>query len=290
MLEAIADLVQVLDKQHELVVQPTGALGDFPGILALAFLLPEAVDHPQGGEQGGRADNHDITVESFLEQVRLSLQGRRKRRFDGHEKQDEIQAVQAFQALVVLAGQALHMIAQRQHMLLERRLADRLVIGADVLLVGGQADLGVHHHLLVARQQDQHIRLETLAVRPFQADLGLVLAALLQPGMLKHPLENQLAPVALGLLALECPGQVGRLIAQAQVQLLQALQLLAQGEAFASFLLITFFHAFFEGLNAFLQRVEQLSEALLAVFGKPRLALVEDLRGHFGKLRTQLIP
>ena len=165
-----------------------------------------------------------------------------------------------------------------------------VVIGRDVLLIGREADLGVDHHLLVARQINDHVRLEALAIRAFEIDLGLVLAALLQPRVLKHPLKNQLAPVALGFLALEGAGQVGGFVAQAQVELLQALQLLGQGETLAGFGLIAFFHAFFEGLDAFFQRIEQLPQALLAGFGKTLLALIEDLPGQLGKLRTQLIP
>ena len=76
LLETITHFIQVLDKQHKLVVQPTGPLGNFTGVLALAFLLPQAVDHPQGGEQCGRADDHDVTVKGFLKQVGFGLQRR----------------------------------------------------------------------------------------------------------------------------------------------------------------------------------------------------------------------
>jgi hypothetical protein len=58
--------------------------------------------------------------------------------------------------------------------------------------------------------------------------------------MLQHPLEDQLAPVALGFLALEGLGEVGGFVGQAQVELLQALQLLAQREALAGLLLVAF--------------------------------------------------
>ncbi len=76
LLQAIAQFVQVLNELHELVVKPPGALGDFTGILALAFLLPQAVDHPQSRQQGRWADNHDLPVKGLLEQVRFSLQSR----------------------------------------------------------------------------------------------------------------------------------------------------------------------------------------------------------------------
>ncbi len=144
-------------------------------------------------------------------------------------------------------------------MLLERSLADHLVSRADILLIGRQADLGVHHHLLVPWQQDQHVWLETLAIGALEADLGLVLTALFQAGMLEYPLQNQLAPVTLGFLALERLGQVGGFITQAQVQLLQAFQFLAQGEALTGLGLITFLNALFKGQDALLQRIEQSS-------------------------------
>ena len=71
--------------------------------------------------------------------------------------------------------------------------------------------------------------------------------------------------------------------------MLQALQLLAQGETLARLGLITFLDAFFEGLNALLQRVEQLAQALLAGLGKPLLTLIKDLPRQLGELRAQLI-
>lgn len=73
-----------------------------------------------------------------------------------------------------------------------------LVVVGDKLLVRRKADLGVHHHLFVAGQHDQHVGLETLAVSALEADLGLVFAAFFQASMFQHPLEDQLAPVALG--------------------------------------------------------------------------------------------
>ena len=42
-------------------------------------------------------------------------------------------------------------------------------------------------------------------------------------------------------------------------------------------------------MDAFLQRVEQLAEAFLAGLGKALFALIEDLSGQFGELRTQLV-
>lgn len=289
LLQSIADLVQVLNKQHELVVQPPGALGDFPSILTLAFLLPQTVDHAQRRQQCRRADDDDVAVEGFLEQARFGLQRRRKRRFDRHEQQNEIKAVQAFQTLVVLAGQAFDVIAQRQHVLLDCDLPESVVVGSHVLLIRGKTHLGVHHHLLVARQVNDHVGLEALAIRAFEIDLSLVLAALLQTGVFEHPFENQLTPVALGFLAFEGTGEVGGFVAQTQVERLQALQFLGQRETLASLGLITFFHAFFEGLNAFLERIQQLAEALLAGLGKALLALIEDLPGQLGKLRAQFI-
>ena len=173
---------------------------------------------------------------------------------------------------------------------LECLLADYLVIGGNKLLVSRQADLGVHHHLLVAGQADQHVRLEALAIRRSQADLGFILAALLQAGMLEHALEHQLAPVALGLLALQGAGQVGGFLAQAQVQLLQALQFPGQRETLTGLGLIALFHALLEGLDAFLERVEQLPQALLARLSKTLLAFIEDLPGQLGELCAQIVP
>ena len=137
-------------------------------------------------------------------------------------------------------------------MLLECHLPNDIVIGTYVLLIRREADLGVDHYLFVTRQHDQDIRLKTLTVRPLEADLCLVLAALLKPCVFKHPLQNQLTPVTLGFLAFEGAGQVGGFITQAQIELLQALQLFTQRKSFPGFLLIAFFDTLFKRLNALL--------------------------------------
>ena len=119
--------------------------------------------------------------------------------------------------------------------------------------------------------------------------MRLVFAALLQPRVLQHAFQNQFTPVALGFLAFECPGKVGGFIAQSQVQLLKALQLLAQREAFARFLLITLLNALFKRLNALFEGVKQLPQALVTGLGKALLALIENLAGQLRELRAQLI-
>ncbi|MDT4848748.1 hypothetical protein FQZ97_828480 [compost metagenome] len=53
--------------------------------------------------------------------------------------------------------------------------------------------------------------------------------------------------------------------------------------------MIAFLHPFLEGLDAFLERVEQLAEALLAGLGETLFAFVEDLPGELGELCTQVI-
>ena len=120
--------------------------------------------------------------------------------------------------------------------------------------------------------------------------MSLVLAALLQPGMFQYTFKDQFAPVALGFLALERAGEVGGFVRQAQVQLLQAFKLLGQRETFTRFVLVAFFHALFEGLDTFLEWVEQLAEAFLAGFGKALFTFVEDLPCQLGELRAQLVP
>ncbi|SVJ78611.1 Uncharacterised protein [Klebsiella pneumoniae] len=181
------------------------------------------------------------------------------------------------------------MVAQRRYVLLQRLLAQQIVVSGDVLLVGRETDLGIHHYLLVAGQADQHVRLEAFALGTLQADLGLVFPTFFQACMLEHPLQHQFAPVALGLLALERAGQVGRFLAQAQVELLQTLQFLAQGETLARFLLVAFLHPLLERLDALLQWIEHLPQALLAGLGETLFALVEDLSRQFGELGPQLV-
>ncbi len=283
-MQTVADLVQILDEQHKLVVQPASALGNFPGILALTLLFPEAVDHAKRRQQCGRADNHDLAVERLLEQSRLALERRSERCLDGHEQQDEVQAVQALEAFVILAREAFDVVADRQHVLLECGLRDCRIVTRGVLLKGRKADLGVDHHLAIAGQHDQYVGLEALAIGALETDLGLVFATFLQACVLKHALKNQFAPVALGFLPLESLGEVFRLIAQTQVELLQALQLLGQGEALAGLLLIAFLDALLERLDALFERIEQLPQALLTVFSKPLLALIEDLASQLGEL------
>ncbi|MCY1313214.1 hypothetical protein D9M70_637170 [compost metagenome] len=73
-----------------------------------------------------------------------------------------------------------------------------LVFGIDVAGVRVERHLGVDDQVLTLRQVDDHVRaLATLVIR--EADLALEVAALDQPGALQHVLQDQLAPVALGL-------------------------------------------------------------------------------------------
>ena len=111
MLQTITDFIQVLNEQHKLVVQPACPLCNFPRVLTLPFLLPQAVNYPQGSEQGGGADNHNIAVKGLLEQIRLGLQCGGKSCLDRYKQQHEVQAVQAFESLIVFTGQAFYMIA-----------------------------------------------------------------------------------------------------------------------------------------------------------------------------------
>src|SRR5690606_7700309 len=111
----------------------------------------------------------------------------------------------------------------------------------------------------------------------------------LQARMLQHPLENQLAPVALGLLPLQRTGQIGRLVTQTLVELLQPLELLGQREPLARLVLVAVLDALLERLDALLQRIEQLSQALVTGIGKALLALIENLPSQLGELCTQLV-
>src|SRR5690606_41438973 len=73
--------------RSELLVQRSGAFGDLAGILALAFLAPQAVDDPQRGQQRGRADDDDVLLVGLLEQSRIGLQRGGERRLDRSEEQ-----------------------------------------------------------------------------------------------------------------------------------------------------------------------------------------------------------
>src|SRR5690606_4817771 len=112
LLQARANLIQVSNKQGELVIQPTGALGDLPGILPLTLLTPQAVDHPQSSQQRSRTDDDDSLLESLLEKPPILLQCGGKGSLKRHEEQYEVQAVQALQTAVILAGKILQVPAQ----------------------------------------------------------------------------------------------------------------------------------------------------------------------------------
>ena len=174
----------------------------------------------------------------LLKQLRVALQRRRERSFDRHEKQDEIQTLQPLKSLIVLERQALQMVAQGLHVLLECQHTAAFILGADHRLVGGQADLGVHHDLLVAGQLNQDVGLKAFAIGALETDLSMVFAAFFEAGMLEHPFEDQLAPVALSLLPLQRASQVGRFITEALIELLQPLQLLGQGKALTRLVLV----------------------------------------------------
>src|SRR5690606_29688131 len=174
-------------------------------------------------------------------------------------------------------------------MLTQRCLARRLVRRGNRLLVSLQADLGIDNDLPLAGQANQHIGLQTLAIGPLETDLGFVFAALVQAGMLEYPLQHQLAPVALLFLSLQGTTETRRLVTQALVELLQALQLMTQRKTLARLLLVALLDPLLEGLDAFLEWLQQLSEALLTVLGETLLALLEDLPCQLGKLCTQAV-
>src|SRR5690606_18469888 len=96
---------------------------------------------------------------------------------------------------------------------------------------------------------NQDVRLETLAICTLQTDLSVIFAAFFQPRMLKHALKDQFAPVALSFLPLQGPGEIGCLITQTLVELLQTLQLTRQEQALTRLMLVAILDPFFDCLD-----------------------------------------
>src|SRR3546814_13531934 len=86
-------------------------------------------------------------------------------------------------------------------------------------LIRSECGFGVDRQAAVLEQRDDHIRLRPAAVFSRMAFLGAVLVPLAQAAVFPHPLQNQLAPIALGLARpLQRRGQIARILTQGLIE------------------------------------------------------------------------
>ena len=98
------------------------------------------------------------------------------------------------------------------------------------MLIGQQRYLGVDNEVALVWQVHHHVRAQQLAVAVPIAALGVVFHALTQAGFFQHPLQDQFPPVTLDfLVTFECPGEVGSFLGDLAIQVLERLDLAAQG-------------------------------------------------------------
>ena len=283
-LQLTPETLHVVDETAKLVVQSARAPGDLLGVAVLLLVTPDVVNDAQGHHQRGRADDDDTPLEGFGEHPLILLHGHGERRLDGHEQQHEIQRAHVPQLIVILLRQALDVGAQADHMLAHGGIPQRGIIFRQGLFVGQQGQLGIHHHVLVVGQTDQHIGALQAALVVAARRLGEVLVAFPQPRGLEHPLEHHLAPIALRLgVALERLGEVLGFAVDALAGLLQIAHLHQQRRAILALGTVDGVDAFAEIRQLLTQRREHVRKLGLMALALP----LEDLVGEQLELALQ---
>ncbi len=141
----------------------------------------------------------------------------------------------------------------------------------------------------VFRQVHGNVR-AALAVLGAVAFLHIVFLALAQPGRFQHPLQDQLAPGALGLArALERGGEVLGVLAERLIERHQLAHLLAERGAVAGLLVVDGFDLGLELAQLLLQRVEQLTEVAAVLLGEALALLFQDVVGQVLELDRQIL-
>lgn len=129
------------------------------------------------------------------------------------------------------------------------------------------------------------------AVLAVDRHLATVFDVAAQAAALQHRLEDQLAPVALGLLvALERPGKRGRLVAEPRIEAGQLVELGLERAALALFLAVQRLDPLAELLDLLAERLEQGLQALAALGAVGLLTLLEDPAGELVELVLEPLP
>ena len=79
LLEAVADIVHVLEKLDEFVVDAAGTLGDRLGVAVAVLDLPHIRGGAQRHHQGRRRRDRDMLFRGIAGEARIVLQGDRER-------------------------------------------------------------------------------------------------------------------------------------------------------------------------------------------------------------------
>ncbi len=284
-------IIERLQHPRELIMQRTRPACDFLGVATLPLIAPDALHRAQRREQRGRTDHDDIAVVGTAEQGRLLLERGDERRLDRHEHQHEIERAQALEVLVVLDAECLDVISQCAHMRPERRAAQVLVGCRAVALVIAQRHLGIDHHVAALRQAHDHVRYAPLTLGIADCHLGIVLAALVQPRLLEHPLEDHLAPTSLHLaVAFQGAGEVQRLVTHLTVQLLQRADLVQQFDPPLAIPGVDLVDATAELRELFAQRRQRQIERGLALACEAVCLFLENAVGQRSELDRKLRP
>ncbi len=170
----------------------------------------------------------------------------------------------------------------------QRPLARRLILGVDVLQVGGERGLGVDHQMAPLGQVDQRIG-ASLAGLGGKAPLALVVLTGAQAGAVEHVLQHQLAPVALDLLLpLERLGQLRSLVGDIAIELLQVLELGGQAGALGRLLMVQGLDLLAKALDLLLEGLEQPLQVALGERREGPTLLLQQLVGQVFELHLEL--
>src|SRR5690606_20260350 len=187
-------------------------------------------------------------------------------------------------------GQLPYALTEGMDMFSQRKLPLPFFLTVDVAGVGVERHLGIDDEVLALGQVNQHVGTLALAFPRGHADLSPEINPRPQPGALQHIFQNQLAPVALGLLLAtqgraEVVGFPGNLL----IQLLEVQQLLRQRRLLLGVLVMDILDLAAKLFDLFTEGLEQSVKGLLAGLGE-RLPLgLEDATGQLLELQLQLL-
>ena len=115
------------------------------------LIAPEIGDSPQRHQQRGWAHQHDVVLQRFANEFRLTIDSQQEGGFYRDKHQNVVERTQPRQLLVVFTPQQAHMVAYRSDMLLQRRFTGVIIFGVEIALIGHQGHLGIDHHVFPLR-------------------------------------------------------------------------------------------------------------------------------------------
>ena len=160
LLERLSDSFVLLHEQPHTVDHLVGEFVDLLMVVGLGDLRPGHADYLQGTVEALLVGYVHIHVRGLAPEVGLGVESRPERPHVGYEH-DHIAGAH-LRGLdvgrVVLLGEFLHVLPDALDMRFQEGPAVRLVLGIDIVHVGGERHLGVDDHLAPLVEVEDHVR------------------------------------------------------------------------------------------------------------------------------------